>query len=51
MQVISLTKAKQNFYEIIEKVLLGEIFVITKYGKPVSKLVIYSKKPKRKNPV
>lgn len=38
MQVVSITKAKINFYKLIEKVLKGEEIIITKYGKPGAKI-------------
>lgn len=41
MMVISISQAKVIFSELIEKVLKGEEVIITKYGKPVAKLVIY----------
>lgn len=43
MQTVSITQAKLYFYEIVEKVMSGETVVITKYGKPVSKLEHFSK--------
>lgn len=41
MQIISVTQAKINFYNLIDKVLKKEKVIITKYGKPVAKLEIY----------
>lgn len=43
MLVVSLSQAKKNFYELIEKVIKGEVVVITKYGKRVVELVVYNR--------
>jgi prevent-host-death family protein len=39
MPEVSITEAKRDFFKIIRRVLQGEDFVITRYGKPVAKLV------------
>ena len=41
MQIVSISQAKVNFSKLIEKVLIGEEIIITKYGKPVAKLIPY----------
>ncbi len=38
MQTISLMTANQNFSKMIKQVELGEIFVITRRGRPIAKL-------------
>lgn len=43
MLVVSLTQAKINFYDLVEKATKGEVVVITKYGKRVVKLVARKK--------
>lgn len=43
MQKVSINQAKINFYKLVEKVIKGEEIIITKYGKPISKLAPYKK--------
>lgn len=43
MQVVSISQAKIGLDKLIEEVLNGKEVVITKYGKPVAKLLIYRK--------
>lgn len=42
--MVSISQAKANFSKLIKKVLQGEEIILTKYGKPVAKLVIYQGK-------
>ena len=47
--VISITELRKNFDEILQRVKSGEIFIITKYGKPHAQFIPAqnaSKKPK-----
>ena len=39
MPEVSITDAKRHFYKIIRRVMQGEVFVITRWGKPVARLV------------
>jgi prevent-host-death family protein len=35
MPEVSITEAKRGFFRIIKRVMQGEVFVITRWGKPV----------------
>jgi prevent-host-death family protein len=39
MNAIEITYARTHFYELIEKVAKGATILITRYGKPVARIV------------
>ena len=44
-QLISVSEARTHFYQILARVAQGEEFIITKYGKPVARMVPYKEEP------
>lgn len=47
MNTVSITKAKEKFFEIYEQVAKGKVFIITKWGRPVAKLIRYKEDKKQ----
>lgn len=50
MQIVNIHQAKTNLSKLIEKTLAGEDVIVAKAGKPVVKLVAYTKPLKPRKP-
>ena len=50
MQAISIERAKEDFYLVMDKVFKGENFIITKDGSPIAELKYISKEKKNRVP-
>lgn len=50
MQTVNISEAKAQLSALIEKVLLGEVVIIGKAGKPVAKLVRYENNRQQRRP-
>lgn len=50
MQTVNISEAKAQLSALIEKVLLGEVVIIGKAGKPVARLVRYESNRQQRRP-
>lgn len=50
MQIISIEKAKEDFFPIMDEVSKGENFIITKNGNPIAELIPMRNEKKNRVP-